>query len=497
MLIASGTMVSCSDKLDINVNPTQPVTTPSNLRLPAIITNTAYHLYSQARFSAYHSYYMTSRAGNSNAIIDNWNYNNITRQGAWRWHYFDVGSNAMGLIARAEQEGSNNYLGVAKILLAFSYLTSTDCFGDMPYSQAYSGSYNPIYDTQEQVYIGVSNLLDEGIAALNNVSNTAVRMDGNSDAIYGGNLEDWKAFALAVRARMKLHTANFQGNNVEALAAVNDALVNFKDAVFNYPETSLNSWGRNLWGESAAQPEWYFADVKNIVSTSLPTDFLMKALTVDLSNNSYDPRLFKLTAPGKNGKYLGAKLSEGLRDVNLPTGTTFEDFANLNLGYWSSDNSPYPLMVKEELYFIKAELHFQLNQPGPAFDAFVEGIKLNMRRLGIQEGDILNYLGSGKVPTVATNLTISDIMMQKWLALYWQSESWVDMRRYGYNQNAYPDIYYPKYALAEWGGKYIQRFPYDPQTEYIYNPKEIARLGAGARNWCFTPVWWADQSTLK
>lgn len=495
--IILGSFASCEDQLDINTNPVQPVTTPSNLRLPAIISNTAYHLYSHARFSAYHSYYMTSRTGNSNAIIDNWNYNNITRQGSWRWHYFDVGSNAIGMISRAESEGSNNYLGVGKILLAFSYLTATDSFGDMPYSEAYSGSYNPIYDSQEKIYEGIAQLLDEGIAALDNVSNAAVRMDATSDPIYEGNLSQWKAFGQAVKARMLLHTANFKGNYNEVLSAADAALLAFKDAVFIYPESTTNNWGKNLWGESAAQPEWQFADIKNIVATSLPTDFLMKSLTIDESTAAYDPRLTKLTSPGKNNKYLGAKLSEGLRDIDLPTGTTFDDFANLNLGYWTADNSPFPLILKEELYFIKAEVYFHLNQIPQAFEAFQSGIRTNMTRLGIPEGEILNYLSSGKVPLNQGDLKIADIMMQKWLALYLQSETWVDMRRYAYSEEAYPEIYYPRYALPEWSGRWIQRFPYDPQTEYIYNPQEIKRLGAEARNWCFTPVWWAEQSTLK
>lgn len=58
----------------------------------------------------------------------------------------------------------------------------------------------------------------------------------------------------------------------------------------------------------------------------------MKALTVD-AVPTYDPRLFKLTTPGGNNKYLGAKMSEGLRDLTLPTNTTFQDFANLLNGY--------------------------------------------------------------------------------------------------------------------------------------------------------------------
>lgn len=491
---------SCN-KLDLNVNPVQPVTVPAKQRLPGIEANLAYSFYAQARFSAYHSYYLTSRTGNSIATTDTWNYNTITRMGAWRWHYFDVGSNVNGMLTRATEDNSNNYVGVGKIILAASYLSATDVFGDMPLKQAYSGSFNPVYDTQEEVLAGIEKLLTEGVAELDNVNPLAQTMDGTSDLIYGGNLVQWKAFAKAIRARLKLRTANFKNGHQELLGVVNDALLTFQDALFRYPEPTTSGWTSNLWGPTLPPPAaeaFQFADIKNDLVNTLPTDVLMKALTiVDLPTPIYDPRLFKLTTPGVKNKYLGAKMSEGLRDLSLPTNTTFQDFALLYNGYWTSDGSPYPIMIREELYFIKAETLFYLNNLDDALTAYRAGIELNLRRLGVEEGQIISYMGSAKVAQNTANLKISDIMMQKYIALYLQPETWSDMRRYGYSTKAYPNLYYPRYALAEWGGKYIQRFPYDPQTEYVFNPKEIDRLGAKVRDWVFKPVWWAENSTLK
>lgn len=492
---------SACHKLDLNVNPVQPVTVPPKQRMPAIQANLAYSLYSQARFAAYHSYYFTTRTGNSNAITDTWNYNSITRMGAWRWHYFDVGSNINQMVRRATDEGSNNYVGVGKIILGLSYLSATDVFGDMPFKEAYTGTFNPVYDSQEQILTGVDNLLSEGIAALENVSPLAETMDAKYDLIYNGDLNKWKALAKGVRARLKLRTANFKNGNAELLTIVNDALTNFSDAVFKYPEISTTGWTHNLWGPSDPPPAgeaFQFADIRSDLVNTLPTDFLMKALTVDAASLTYDPRLFKLTTPGANNKYLGAKMSEGLADPALPTGTTFNDFAKLHNGYWTSDKSPYPILIKEELLFIKAETQFHLNDISGALATYHEGIRVNMERLGVTEGQIISYLGDArKVAQNIGELDISDIMMQKYIALYLQGETWSDMKRYGYKPAAYPGIYYPRRALAEWAGKYIQRFPYDPQTEYVYNPKEIERLGAKVRNWAFTPVWWVQNSTLK
>lgn len=500
-------IVSACNKLDLNVNPVQPVTVPPKQRLPAIQANLAYSLYSQARFAAYHSYYFTVRAANSNAITDTWNYNNITRMGAWRWHYFDVGSNINQMVKRATEENSNNYVGVGKIILALSYLSATDVFGDMPFKEAYSGSFNPLYDTQEQVLAGVDNLLSEGITALDNVSPLAETMDAKADLIYNGNLGKWKALARGVRARLKLRTANFTNGNQALLTAVNDALTDFDDALFRYPETSTTGWTHNLWGPADPPAgQFQFVDIRNNLDQSLPTDVLMKALTVAEAVSGspgtpavYDPRLFKLTTPGDNNQYLGAKMSEGTTGVS--GSDPYKNFAKLQNGYWTSNSSPYPIMIKEELLFIKAETQFHMSDFSGALTTYHQAIRLNMERLGIPEGQIINYLGSQKVAQSETDLKISHIMMQKYIALYIQAETWADIRRYGYSaqqtEKAYPDLYYPRYALGEWSGRYIQRFPYDPQTEYQYNPKEIARLGAKARDWAFTPVWWAEKSTLK
>ncbi|SFC43313.1 Starch-binding associating with outer membrane [Parapedobacter composti] len=497
-ILTLGCLMSCSS-LDINEDPVQPVSVPVSQRLPSIQANLAYSLYSQARWAAYHSYYVTTRLGNSNALTDTWNYNGITRLGAWRWHYFDVGSNIVGdagMLVRAREDGANNYTGVGKILAAFSFLTATDVFGDMPFSEAYSGSFNPVYDTQQDVYRGVERWLDEGITELNSVGPAAPTMNGASDLVYSGDYQRWIYFAEAVRARLKLHTANFQNGYQAVLTSVDKALEGFEDAMFRYPEESSSPWEKNLWGDTRPNPEWQFADIRNDLANSLPTDVLMKTLAIDADAGIYDPRLYKLTTPGARNNYYGARMSEGLQDPNLPTGTTYQDFANLYNGYWTSDNSPYPYMIKEELYFIKAEALFYLERFEEALNAYRQGIEHNLRRLGVEEGHLINFMGSAKVVQHADDLQISDIMTQKWLALYLQAESWVDIRRYGYGTHAYPYLYYPRFVTA-WGGRYIQRLPYDPQTEYIYNPKEIARLGAAARDWVFTPIWWAEQSTLK
>lgn len=493
-------LAGCSKKLDINQNPVLPVSTTPNLLLPAVLGNMAYHIYSQARFTSYHSFYITGRTANGSSIEDKWDYNGIIRLGAWRWHYFDVGSNCITLAKTAEKESSNNYVGVAKIILGYSYLTATDVFGDMPVKEAYTADFSPLYDQQEYVYSEVARLLDEGVAALEKSGSSDRKMDGTSDFIFQGDLSKWTAFAHAVRARMLLHTASFKDGYDKVIAAVDNALVNWKDAIYRFAETPQNNWERNMWGPTAPVPEWNFADIKNNLVSAVSTDFFMNAMKVGSSDQKYDPRLYALTSPGKKGIYSGTRASEGLNppeDAYSPLRTA-DDFASLYNGIWTSDNSPQPYILKEELYFIKAEAAFHKNDFATALAAYTEGIKSNLTRLVTNADSISNYLASDKVKKTEADLQISDIMMQKYIALYLQPETWVDMRRYKYKAYAYPGIYYPKNIFRDLSlsAKWIQRLPYDPQTEYIYNPNEIARLGATKRDWVGVPLWWAEKSTL-
>ncbi|MBR1964032.1 MAG: SusD/RagB family nutrient-binding outer membrane lipoprotein [Muribaculaceae bacterium] len=114
----------------------------------------------------------------------------------------------------------------------------------------------------------------------------------------------------------------------------------------------------------------------------------------------------------------------------------------------------------------------------------------------------------------ASNYTLYDLMTQKYISMYMQPEQWTDMRRYHYsnNRNKYGvgesnEIVYPTlrrpYNLydAYWvngltdeqkENTWIQRLNYDPQTEDIYNMKEVVRVGAYKNpEWLKKPMNWA------
>lgn len=475
----------CEDFLDVNESLDNDERTTPNYMLPAVLGNMAYAHYGQAETTSYITQYVTTEFGFT-AVKDRWDYRSVLRVGAWRRHYFDVAGNAKKMVEFAEEEGSNNYVGVGKVMLAYSFLTATDMFGDMPVLDALTGIYNPTYDTQDVVYEQVEKWIDEGIEALQNSSATDRSMTSSEDHIFEGNMQKWISFAYAIKARMKLHTANFTGGYNDILDYVDLARQNWSEPLYAFETNASSDWHRNLWGPSRPSPQWDFADIRNSLNASIHTDFFMYAMNL---SGEHDPRLYELTTPGANNNYLSVPASTGRGALDL------EDFAVLYDGYWTRDDSPMVFITNEELYFIEAEAAFYTGDTERAFQAYLNGISSNFQRLGIS-GEFNAYRNSTAVAQNSGQLNISHIMMQKYIALYLHPETWVDMRRYGYSNQAYPELEYPENALEIYNDKWIVRLPYDPQTEYIYNPNEIARLGARDDLWVVTPFWWIENSTL-
>lgn len=130
------------------------------------------------------------------------------------------------------------------------------------------------------------------------------------------------------------------------------------------------------------------------------------------------------------------------------------------------DDAPYILMTYAEIKFCVAETYYKMGNKSAALQAFKEGVKADLDFTGnyIYPGSKGKAAGGDKIskelfntlaeeyvngPYVAgiteDELTLSHIMMQKWVALYpWGAhEAWVDMRKYHYDirySNEYPKL---------------------------------------------------------
>lgn len=217
-------------------------------------------------------------------------------------------------------------------------------------------------------------------------------------------------------------------------------------------------------------------------------------------------------------------------DVNWYTGP-----AQYNAGIVGSTgsfqvhpNSDYDILTYHEMCFIKAEVLFRKGDAAGAFDAYKAGIKAHMDRMQkelaewdaagysktnpdmtpMDEADITAYLASAAVAQTAGELTMQDIMLQKYVAMGFNIENWNDMRRFNFSAGNVGDfgVVYPGYdrgPLFAGQAKLVGTSKTDPQywirrwrlpatTELNYNATNAKAANKHATEddiWSI-PVWW-------
>ncbi|MNL69665.1 hypothetical protein D3C87_1945560 [compost metagenome] len=105
-----------------------------------------------------------------------------------------------------------------------------------------------------------------------------------------------------------------------------------------------------------------------------------------------------------------------------------------------------------------------------------------MVKLGVETSSIDAYVNDPKISKGDANLTLSDIMLQKYIALFLQMESWTDMRRYQYDTNIYKGLQKPIKNLL--GTEWVQRGNY-PDNEPGRNVNVPKVANQAVKIWLF------------
>lgn len=126
--------------------------------------------------------------------------------------------------------------------------------------------------------------------------------------------------------------------------------------------------------------------------------------------------------------------------------------------FYTRPDSDFDILTCSEMCFIKAEVLFRKGDKAGAHSAYLEGIKSHFARMNekleywtgigcgktalgfdvsfayspMAQADIDAYMASEAVAQSANDLTLSDIMMQKYISMGFSMVNWNDMRRYNY-----------------------------------------------------------------
>lgn len=473
ILVTAG---ACKKQLDINDDPSRLTPDQANLAglLGATIQFTATSFFNVGQYgNAYPQYLAGSNAYEAN--IDAYNpygFDNI-----WESAYRDAMPNLKDMVERAEALDAPQYAGIGKLLLALNLMQSTDIWGDLPYSEAFQGPSNPSpkYDPQQDIYnVSLKQLLDGAVSDLEKPvpANTALQV-GTTDLIYGGVIANWIKAAYGARARYYIHlSVKDPANLAKAAADADKSFVladrtGLVDLQLKYTLEKPSPWYTNLGLPVATakqhRPSYFIVNLMN------GTGYYPGLI---------DPRLPKLFNNGGLATYVGRPVGA----LSTDPGVSLANTQITDQTYYGGKTSPVPILTYTEVQFIKAEALFTANKQ-LAYDAYLEGIKSSLLKLGVTSGEVDAYTGpASPVAKGAANLTITDIMLQKYIALFLQMETWTDMRRYQYSTTVYPGLIPPLKNLL--GTGYVQRAKY-ADNEPGRNPNVPQVANQAVKLWLF------------
>jgi hypothetical protein len=241
LLVVLFSVTGCSDFLDINTDPNNPL----DSRLDQILPTTQTVIFEalgngSGGMSDLVSQYVhhTVQRNNSNFYFFAGNEFNIAS--AWPNLYAGALMDLNVIINKANERESWHYLGIAQILKAYTYSQMVDMWGKAAFFEFGQGTQNPFpaYDDGAAIYPELFSLLTQ---AVENLAKDAGESPAGDDLIYGGNLAKWTKLANSIK--LKLY------NNVSETAMYDAAAV--ADLINNKPLLgSVDDGFRLLYGTS-------------------------------------------------------------------------------------------------------------------------------------------------------------------------------------------------------------------------------------------------------
>ncbi|PIY08067.1 MAG: hypothetical protein COZ18_14195 [Flexibacter sp. CG_4_10_14_3_um_filter_32_15] len=497
LLIGPFSLSSCEKLLDVNEDPINPTEATEELLLTGIQQNFSFEVLGgiparmaagitqQTRyqiFQSYDDYFITE-----NDVDGFWN----------DFSYVGVMANCKILSEQAIAKNKNYHAAIAKIIWAQNMAMITDAFGDAPFSQAWQPETYPfpVYDTQEEIFVGIQNLLDEAIAHIDD-TNQSAEVPGSDDLVYGGNMQKWRKYAYGLKARYYMRLSNAPGYNAQTQSQlVLDAVAqsftsNDDNALYQYSSQLLQE---NPWNQYAVNDRWNTFTVPNAVT------YKSNLLLV----NNRDLRLalhFRKSDPDKNGFILQTN-DNGTVNLYLDP-APYNNQSLLGVLYADSD-SPLPWLMYSEIKFLEAEAHHHLSNNSARDEAFRGALEADfsfirsfLNKIALTEEDrsalsntaALDEMIQTYIATIVERADYTTLMTQKYIVNFLSFESYNDLRRTGIPELNTPDRSVLKDRFES--DSIALRFPY-PSSEWQYNPRNVATrnvpLGFSSM---LVPVWW-------
>lgn len=546
MLVFS--LAGCKKYLNINSDPDTTQEPLNSSVFPAVLSGMPYGIQRDARYISKYIQNWHASANGNNDTYDRHGYTFVDNNmgDIWWMMYYAMGKNMDYMIANGIKLDQPEYVGATQALKAWAFLTTTDNHGEIIFDEAWKvGVYAFKYDSQYHVYQGIDSICREAIRYLNIAKERSLNTLGAGDYVYNGNLDRWKKFAYGIRARVWHRFTNKTGlyNADSVMRFVDSSFVEpADDFLVGFDATKNNN--SNFWGT-----------FRNNLSSFRQSNFIVRLLDGTILSGSNagpnrDPRLSHMLTASQdttngNGGYRGVDPAIGdpysaltgtyavgstnwvnaRKRVAAPWGDSIygnpsaSAFAANAGKYLFKDKVVMPVMTYAELQFVKAEAALRKGETGKAYDAYLAGINGHFdfinrsysanraspnifHNAAITTNARTAYLNGPNVKKNGGELTMSDIMLQKYIATWgWGFiETWVDLRRFHYtdldnitntNDQVYKGFTLPTSYFANNEGNPAYRVRPNYRSEYTYNREQLEQLGADKPAYHTIQTWFS------
>jgi hypothetical protein len=473
-------LTSCQDFLDINEDPNNPVDVAEPQLLGGVIANFSYEVLGGYPVRVTNTWVQQTAY---NATLPHYGMYDIDENAVnnlWTFFsYTDVMQNCKVLVEKAERNSTHDYAGIARVIWAWNMSIVTDLYNNAPYTQAWQQATFPFpeYDTQEAIYESIQNLLDAAIEDFDRTDKMAPFV-GAEDFVYGGDIAKWRKLAHLLKARFYMRLTYAPGKDARTQAQLaldqlpNAFTGNADDAGYTYVDEEGQE---NPWFQYAIDGKW-------------DDNTQLSAHYIDLLQDKGDPRI-----------HAQAQLQGGVY-VGHPNGAPAAADVSFLGNYYSDAGATLDWLTFAEQKFIEAEAKFLLGDRAGAQMAYQEGIEASFDKLsaaiatgatkaGVTSAELTqaidDYLAANMDLVAQDNAAYQQIMVQKYIALYLQFETYNDYRRTGY-----PILEMAQNVIQDDLTEVASRFPY-PSAELNFNTQNVNEQGIPVgRRAVKEKVWW-------
>ncbi|CAL1518986.1 hypothetical protein MMC2321_02731 [Chitinophaga sp. MM2321] len=438
-------------------NPNTPSVVPPGLILPKLIQDVFYQ--GSPNELMYPQQYMVLWLMDDNNQLYNWGRSGLGE--------YDIIRQTEKLITEANRYEAKNYLALARFFRAYSFITMSLKVGDIPYSEAgkaSDGIFAPAYDSQEAVFAGCLQELEEANEMLN-----AQNGELTGDILYGGNILKWKKLINSYRLRVLMHLSLKTGN--QRLKVIDQ----FRSIYTNkekYPIIESN-------GEMGALA--FIDRPGNRYPTYgfnyLTTETRMCKTFTDLLKTNRDPRLFTLAEPmkdkpaGEFDSYDGIPANIAVTEMKKYEQQT----SHIHKRYINNPvNEPYAMVTYADVELVLAEAAFRGWIATDPADHYYKGIRASCAADGVPASDVDDFVSSLPVKFDPAK-ALQQINTQRYIAYFMNSkyESYYNHRRTrvtGFNPSLNDNVPlgYPAYVIGP-ANKNNGRIP----LRWMYSQNEL------------------------